>query len=254
GNRTASKGENRCAASHGLNQGKTEWLWPVDGKQKCSGIAEKNGLRMLIDLAHELHVGSVHERRDLFAKIVFVDFVDLGSDLKRNAAGAGNGDGMVHALFRTDTAEKRQILPARFEVHAVQFSRDPMINRGNVASRRCRLALRVRDRHERHFAKVAIEYLQVGKVLSPMKRGQRPVSDRPEDRKMKLVDMEMKNVELVGPFADFVEHDEIVRDRVSNRRREPKRRTCAGHEFGRGQRVTACKQSDAVTLPDEFLG
>src|SRR5262249_34727293 len=205
GNRTASKGENRCAASHGLNQGKTEWLWPVDGKQKCSGIAEKNGLRMLIDLAHELHVGSVHKRRNLFAEIVFVDFVDLGSDLKRNAACAGNGDGMVHAFLRTDTAEKRQIVPTRFEVHAVPLSSNPMTNPCHVPNRPCRLALRVRDRHERHFAKVAIEHLQVGKVLPSMKRGQRPVSDRPEDRKMKLVDMEMKNVELVGPFANFVE-------------------------------------------------
>src|SRR5262245_51059218 len=70
---------------------------------------------------------------------------------------------------------------------------------------------------------------------------------------MKLVDVEMQNIELVGALANLIEHQHIIWDRITNRWCEPKRGFCAGHEFSRGQGVAAGKERDLVTLLDELL-
>jgi hypothetical protein len=80
------------------------------------------------------------------------------------------------------------------------------------------------------------------------------MSDRSKDRKMELVDVEMEQVELVRPLAHLVEHQQIIGDHIAHRGGEPKRRTRAGCEFRRGQRVAAGKQSHIMALPDEFFG
>src|SRR5262245_30523859 len=70
---------------------------------------------------------------------------------------------------------------------------------------------------------------------------------------MKLVDVEMQNIELVGALANLIEHQHMIWDRVTNPWCEPKRGLCAGLEFSSGEGVDARKERDLVALLDELL-
>ena len=50
---------------------------------------------------------------------------------------------------------------------------------------------------------------------------------------MKLVDMEVQDVEVVGALAHAIEHEHVVRDRIAYAGVEPQRLGHAGHQIGR---------------------
>ena len=62
------------------------------------------------------------------------------------------------------------------------------------------------DRHQRHLAEAKIERLEVGRVLPTVKSGHRVICHLGKKRKMKLVDVEMQNVEVFRELAYSVEH------------------------------------------------
>ena len=71
---------------------------------------------------------------------------------------------------------------------------------------------------------------------------------------MKLVDVKMENVELVGALANLIEHQHIIGDGIADRGRKTKRRLGTRHELGRGQRVATGKERELMTLLDQLLG
>ena len=50
---------------------------------------------------------------------------------------------------------------------------------------------------------------------------------------MKLIDMKVENIELVGPLANLVEHQHVIGDGIANSRREPKCGLGTRYEFCR---------------------
>jgi hypothetical protein len=54
-------------------------------------------------------------------------------------------------------------------------------------------------------------------------------------RSVNDIDVEVKNVELVDPAADFVQHHDVVWQRVVHRRIEAQRHIAAAHKLGRSQ-------------------
>src|ERR1700726_5318718 len=69
------------------------------------------------------------------------------------------------------------------------------------------------DRDQGHFAKSNIERLEIGKVLSAMKSSHRAICHLGKKRKMKLVDVEMQNVEFFRDLTYPVEHQHVIGDR-----------------------------------------
>src|SRR5204862_5774793 len=87
-------------AAQGLYHGPAERLRPIDGKQQCLRLAEELRLLVLVDFADEFDARALEQRLDLPAEIGFVNAVDLGCDLQRNAKRARDGDGEVRPLLR----------------------------------------------------------------------------------------------------------------------------------------------------------
>jgi hypothetical protein len=68
------------------------------------------------------------------------------------------------------------------------------------------------------------------------------------------VNVKVQDVKLLGHPADFVEHDEMIRNGVCNVGIKPKGALAAGFKSSGGDRVGAGEESHVVTLPDQFLG
>ena len=71
---------------------------------------------------------------------------------------------------------------------------------------------------------------------------------------MQNVNVKVQDVKLLGHPADFVEHDEMIRNRVGNVGIQTKGAPTAGFKSSGGDRVAAGEESHVVTLPDQFLG
>src|SRR5689334_1114461 len=193
--------EHRRAAGHGLDHGQAERLRPIDGKEQGQRFPEKLGLGALIDLADILHAGLIDERRDLLPEIDLVRLVDFGRDLQRDSERPGELDGAVGTLFRRDAADERQIATTRLEYRLIEMLGDAVVDGGHKVGVGDRPPLGVRDRYQRHIAKADVEWLQIGQILPAMDRGYGALGVRAKERKMKLIDMEVKKVELLGGRA-----------------------------------------------------
>ncbi len=75
-----------------------------------------------------------------------------------------------------------------------------------------------------------------------------------EQRKLKLVDVEMENVELGRPRSNFVEHEHVIGDRIANGCIQAQRSRHTWHEFRSGVTVAAGKQRHVVALRNKLLG
>ena len=70
---------------------------------------------------------------------------------------------------------------------------------------------------------------------------------------MKLVDVEMQNVEFFRELTHPVEHQHVIGDRVTD---VPVETQCCGraaHELGSGDGVRACEQGHLVTQSDQLI-
>src|SRR4029078_176688 len=72
--------------------------------------------------------------------------------------------------------------------------------------------------------------------------------------KLKLVDMKVHYIELLGHAAHFTEHEHVEGDGVANGRVKPKGLGTARDQLGASARVTTGEQSDLVSLGYELLG
>ena len=91
-------------------------------------------------------------------------------------------------------------------------------------------------------------------VLATVQRGDGAVRDRAEKREVKLVDVEVEDVELVRHLTHAVEHQHVIRDGILYVGVEAQRHRHATHQVRAGNRIAAGKQRDVVTLPDQFVG
>ena len=87
-----------------------------------------------------------------------------------------------------------------------------------------------------------------------MQRGDGAARDRPEQRKLELVDMEVQNVEILGALADAIEHQHVVGNGIPDARVEPQRLRHAGHEIGRRDRIAAREQCNLMAERHQLLG
>ena len=87
-----------------------------------------------------------------------------------------------------------------------------------------------------------------------MQGGDGAAGDRPKQRELKLVDMEVQDVELVGALAHAIEHQHVIGDRIDDAGIEPQRLGHAGHEIGRRDRIAAGKQRDVMAERHELFG
>jgi hypothetical protein len=71
---------------------------------------------------------------------------------------------------------------------------------------------------------------------------------------MEDVNVKVQDVELGGPAADFVEHDEMIRNRISHGRVETKSAFAANLKSGGGYRVAAGEEGHIMTLAHQFFG
>jgi hypothetical protein len=74
----------------------------------------------------------------------------------------------------------------------------------------------VGDRDQRHVTEAQIQREQVGQILSAVQRGDGAACDRPEQRKMKLVNMEVQDVEVISHPSNAIEHQHVVGDRIAD--------------------------------------
>src|SRR5262249_35649325 len=76
----------------------------------------------------------------------------------------------------------------------------------------------------------------------------------PKQRKMKLVDVEVQNVELFGVLPHPVEHQHVIGNRVTNIVIETQRHGYARHQMGAGNGVPAREKRHLVAKSDQFVG
>ena len=124
----------------------------------------------------------------------------------------------------------------------MQVDREAVVDGRREVGVRHRAALSVGDRDQRHVVEAQIEREQIGQVLAAVQRGDSAARDRPEQREMELIDMEMQDVEVVGALADAIEHQHVIGDRIADAGVEPQRLGHAGHEIGRRDRIAAREQ------------
>ena len=95
--------------------------------------------------------------------------------------------------------------------------------------------------------------MQIVKILPPVQRRYRSARDRPEQREVQAIDVEMQDVELFGALAHPVEHQHVVRHRIAHVGVKPQRAARATDELRRCDRIAAREQSDVMPLPDQFF-
>ena len=201
-----------------------------------------------------LDPGLVQERDDLLVKILLVDLVDLGGDLERKAEAPGDLYRAIRPFLRGDAAEKCEVTPPRMVAGLEQTGWQAMMDGGDKIAAGNRLALVIGDGDERHLAKAEIERLEIGQILSAVERGEGTLRHGAEQREVKLVDVEMENIELVGALPHPIEHKHVIGNGVAHVRVEPQRHGGARNEAGARYRVAACKQRHVVTEPDQLVG
>jgi hypothetical protein len=136
----------------------------------------------------------------------------------------------------------------------VQVDRQTVINGRREIRLRHRAALIVGDRDERHVVKTEIERQQVGQILAAVQGGDGAIRNRPEQRKLKLIDMEVQDVKVIGVLTHAIEHQHVIGDRIDDAGVEPQRLGHAGHEIGRRDRIAAGKQGHIVAQRNKLFG
>ena len=136
----------------------------------------------------------------------------------------------------------------------MQVDRQAVIDGRREVRVRHRAALVVGDRNQRHVVEAEIERQQIGQILAAVQRGDGAARDRPEQRELELVDMEVQDVEVVGALAHAIEHQHVIGDRIDDAGVEPQRLGHAGHEIGRRDRIAAGEQRHVVAERDQLFG
>ena len=173
------------------------------------------------------------------SKYSLVRAVHLGRDLQRQTATAGDLDRPVHALLGSDPPEKGEVRRLGALDRRDEALRQPVIDRLRPVRPGHGLALRVGDGDQR--------YAGMRPVVRPdLRQVEAPVQGRHEGRRLPreqregpVIDVEMQDVELVGPLEDFLEHHERVRVGVADALVEADRARRHGRQRRRRDGVAA---------------
>ena len=136
----------------------------------------------------------------------------------------------------------------------MQIGREAVVDGCREVRIRHRPALIVGDRDQRHVVKAQIERKKIGQVLAAMQCSDSAARDRPEQRKLKLVDMEVHDIEVVSALAHAIEHQHVIGNRVADAGVEPQRLGHARHQIRRRDRIAAREQRHVVAERHQLLG
>ena len=103
-------------------------------------------------------------------------------------------------------AEESQIPATWIKSRLVQIHRHTVVHGGDEVSALDWRTLAVGDRYQRHLVEAEIKRMQVRQILAAVQRRYGAAGTRPKQWKMKLVDVEVQDVEIVGAFVHTVQH------------------------------------------------
>ncbi len=70
---------------------------------------------------------------------------------------------------------------------------------------------------------------------------------------MELINVEVQDVEVVGPLTQAIKHQHVIGNRIADPRVEAERPRHAGNEIGCGDRIAACEQRNLVAEAYQLL-
>src|SRR4029077_130153 len=85
-----------------------------------------------------------------------------------------------------------------------------MVNRSNPLSLRQWAPLRMRNGDNRHIGKLVVNRWQIGQVEPAVQGGQVRKRSATRQREVKIVDMEMNDVELIESLKDLLQQDDMM--------------------------------------------
>src|SRR6266403_5630567 len=85
-----------------------------------------------------------------------------------------------------------------------------MINRPDPLSLRQWPALRMRNGDNRHIGKLVVNLRQIGQVEPAVQGGNVRKRSATRQREVKIVDMEMNDVELIEALKDLLQQDDMM--------------------------------------------
>jgi hypothetical protein len=127
------------------------------------------------------------------------------------------------------------------------------MDRAQPTQMRKRAPLVVGDRNQRDVREGREKGRKIGQVETTVHGRHGSPGERARQREMKIVDMEMQDVELIRPSSHLIERDHIVGERVEDARIEAERLPAASDELGRCNRIAAREQGHLVALPDKLI-
>src|SRR5262249_48796271 len=139
-----------------------------------------------------------------FLEVFPIDLVHLRGDAKAKPRAPRQLDGPLQALFGRDTSEKSQIF-SRTVNRAVEILRQTVVNGGLPVEVRKRAALGARNRADGHFRVLAIERHQIGEIEPPVERAELASPIPAAERKMKVVDVKVNDVEIQTTRKNLLE-------------------------------------------------
>ena len=129
-----------------------------------------------------------------------------------------------------------------------------MIDGSRPFDRRHREPLVVRNRNQREPAKGCVHPPQLWNVELSVHGRNRSSCETHSQRIVENVNVKMQDVKLLRHPTDLVEHDEMVRNRISYVGVKTKCLFTADLKSSGGDRVAAGEESHVVALADEFFG
>ena len=127
-----------------------------------------------------------------------------------------------------------------------------MINRVLPVGTGKRFALRIGDRHDRHFAKFFVQGHQVGKIEPAMQGCHMWNRVSTSQREMNVIGMKVNNVKTRRPLEHLFEHNVVMSKRVKYIV-ETQGSSAPRYQLRRSDRVAAGEESDLVSLPHQLL-
>src|SRR6266446_10664615 len=85
-----------------------------------------------------------------------------------------------------------------------------MVNRPHTLRLRQWAPLRMRNGDNRHIGKLVVNRRQIGQIKPAVQCSQLRKRSATRKREVKIVDMEMNNVELVKALKDFLQQDDMM--------------------------------------------
>src|SRR6266853_674433 len=127
-----------------------------------------------------------------------------------------------------------------------------MVNRPHPLRLRQWTPLRMRNGDNRHISKLVVNRRQIGEIEPAVQCGHVRKRSPTRQREVKIVDMEMNNVELVKALKDFLQQDDMMSKGVYRLAQSQRAR-------GDWNQVRGClgiatgEKCDLFSLPHEFF-